>query len=120
MALKVAIASNDRQSINEHFGRARHFLIFEWVEGHFKLVEVREIASPHCGGSQHDGNAVNTIVELLSDCRFVLASQIGPGVIKLLGLKGIKGFSITGFIDQVLAKLAVWPEVKNFKNQEVL
>jgi predicted Fe-Mo cluster-binding NifX family protein len=120
MALKVAIASNDRQSINEHFGRARHFLIFEWAEGHFKLVEVREIVSPHCGGSQHDGNAINTIVDLLSDCRFVLASQIGPGAIELLGLKSIKGFSISGVIDQALAKLAELPEVKKSKNQEVL
>ena len=117
MILKVAVASHDRQSVNEHFGQARHFLIYELIEDQFQLGEVREIDSPHCGEFQHDPAAIAKTAELLADCRFVLASEIGPGALEALRLKGIKGFAITGSIQQVLAKLAVSPEVKNTKNR---
>ncbi len=119
MSFKIAIASSDNQTINEHFGRARHFLIFDLVDSRFTLAEVREIASPHCGGVQHDAAAVENIVELLSDCRLVLASQIGPRVIELLRIKEIKGYAVSGLIDQTLARLASSYEVKNYlKNLE--
>ena len=113
MAFKIAVASNDGQTINEHFGRARHFLIFDLVEKRFMLAEVREITSPHCGGEQHDNNAIDNIIQVLADCRFVLASQIGSGAIERLGLQGIKGFAISGPIEKTLEKLAVSYEIRN-------
>ena len=115
MSIKAAVASNDGQSINEHFGRARHFLIFDLVEEHFILAEVREIVSPHSSVAEHDSNAIDRIIEALADCRFVLAGQIGPGAVERLGLHGIKGFTISGSIDKVLEKLASSYEIRNLQ-----
>ncbi len=118
MPFRVAVASSDGREINEHFGWARHFLIYYLTEGKFKLGEVREIDSPHCGAVQHDGAALDEIAESLSDCRLVLASRIGPGAAQLLRLKGIQSFEVADSIDQTLAKLVNSYEVKNYQRSQ--
>ncbi len=114
MSFKIAVVSNDGQNINEHFGRARHFLIFDLVDKHFKLVEVREIISPHCDNDQCEHHDIDHILEALEGCHFILASQIGPGAIRQLESHGIKGFAISGSIDQITEKLLNSYEVKNY------
>ncbi len=114
MALKVAVASNDGQLINEHFGRAKHFLIFRLLDEHFILSEVREVESPHTTITQHDEEALDKMIKSLSDCYLVLADQIGAGAITLLRQNGIKSFAVSGSIRQALDKLAVSFEVKNY------
>lgn len=114
MSLKVAIASNDGQNINEHFNTAKHFLIFHLRDNHFRLAEVREIESPHCYEAGHNWETLSQISELLADCYLVLASKIGPGAVELLKSKGVKALGISGSIDRVLAKLVASYEVKNY------
>lgn len=114
MSLKIAVASNDGQNINEHFGRARHFLIFDRVDEHFKLVEVREIIPPHCAQEPQEHHDIDSLIEVLKDCRFILANQIGPGATQQLASNGIKGFAVSGTIDQIMEKLQNSYEVKNY------
>ena len=119
MPFKVAIASNNNQTINEHFGRARHFLIFDLVEQQFKLTEVREFAAPHTYGQSHNMGEIMNMVNSLADCQLVLASQIGPGAAKILEIKGIKSYAVSDLIDSTLEQLAASAEVKNYlRNQE--
>ena len=47
MAYKVAVTSSDGKFINQHFGRAQQFLIFEIDdEGDYKFLELRK-NDPH-------------------------------------------------------------------------
>ncbi len=114
MALKVAVVSKDGELINEHFGRAKHFLIFRLLDERFVLSEVREVESPHTSITQHDAETLDRMIKSLSDCYLVLADQIGTGAITLLRQKGIKSFAVSGSIRQALDKLAVSFEVKQY------
>jgi len=99
--LKVAVASSDGVTINEHFGQARQFLIFEVEEdGSYRQLEQRQIL-PFVGGEtaghSHDGT-----VNQLAGVDAVLALQIGPGAAGSLQARGIKSFGVKGLIDKAL------------------
>ena len=102
MPFKVAVASSDCKFINQHFGRARQFLIFEIKDtGGFQYLALRENAPP-CGVQEHDNDLLEKTVDLVSDCKFVFASQIGPGAAGILISRGIQPRAVPGFIEDVL------------------
>jgi len=106
MSWKVAVASTDGKFINQHFGRAKDFLIFQWENASFLFLERRPTDSV-CGYSEeeHD-NALLSAVENLADCQAVLAAQIGPGAKNILLSYGIKPYVVINFIEEALGKLA--------------
>lgn len=100
--MRVAVASSDGKVVNQHFGRATRFLIFELErDGEFKYITTRENVPP-CSGGEHDPGLLNNTVNLLLDCQAVLVSQIGPGAEKLLLAKGIKAMQRPNFIEAAL------------------
>lgn len=106
MSLKVAVASGDGKFINQHFGMASQFLIFELnADGTHKFLELRE-NKPACGVEGHSDLSMDESVELISDCQVVLASQIGPGAIDILLAKGIEPYLAPTFIEDALKELA--------------
>lgn len=114
MAYKVAVASSDCKFINQHFGRARQFLIFEIKEsGGFEFLALRE-NTPPCGVGEHDDRLLGKTVDLVADCKVVLASQIGPGASDILLAQGIHPYSRPGFINDVLKRLTV-TRIKNLR-----
>jgi nitrogen fixation protein NifX len=104
MAYNVAIASSDGKVINQHFGRATQFLIFEVDEGKFKFQELRE-TKPFCNSGKHDDNQLLAATEGLADCKAVLVSQIGSGAATMLRNKGIESYDVRDFIEDALVKL---------------
>ncbi len=106
MAYRVAVASSDGKVINQHFGRSRQFIIFD-IDGQesYSFVEIRQNIPP-CGLEQHEENAMERTVNLLSDCKAVLVSQIGAGAEQALAARGIQAYCIRDFIDGALSKLA--------------
>lgn len=98
---KVAVASTDGISINEHFGRAKEFLIYEVEQGGaYQLLE-RRPNNPHCSG-EHDHHTADATAGLLADVKVVLVSQIGPGASKALQSKGVTALTLSGSIDKAL------------------
>jgi len=105
MSYKIAVASTDGKVVNQHFGRADKFYIIEVNDkNEFKLSETRETAAA-CQGGSHDDNGLELTVELLSDCKYVLVSQIGPGAEYALSKKGVTAFAIAHYIDEAVTKL---------------
>src|SRR6266568_820763 len=101
--LRVAVASNDGNSVNEHFGRARSFHIYEVNEdGSSHLVEQRAI-TPHCPGNSELAHSSDATVEQLSDVDAVLVAQIGPGAQSSLNRKGIRSFALSGPVEKALS-----------------
>jgi nitrogen fixation protein NifB len=97
----IAVASSDGVSINEHFGQAKHFLIFDVKkDGTYQEQERREIL-PYVGGTEASHSHDGTVAQL-GGVDVVLALQVGPVAAESLQSKGIKAFSVKWLIDKSL------------------
>lgn len=102
MSFKVAVASSDGKYVNQHFGMAKQFLIFEIDdEGEYKFLELRKNV-PACDVGGHSEDAMARSVELILDCKAVIASQIGPVAVDILVSHGIEPYISPTFIDDAL------------------
>jgi nitrogen fixation protein NifX len=105
MAYKIAVASTDGKVVNQHFGRADKFYIVEVNEKEeYTFLETRETGAA-CQEGNHSVESLENTVSLLSDCKYVLVSQIGPGAEFELSKKGISAFAISHYIDIAVGKL---------------
>lgn len=114
---RVAVASTDGKVINEHFGRASRFLVFE-INGTetFKFIETRE-TYPVCRPEGHHQQGLELATQLLQDCRAVLVSQIGPGAAATLQQRGIRPIVRPDFIDTALAEYALMAANNQIQNK---
>ena len=98
---KVAIASTDGITINEHFGRTEEFWIYESDEiGTYQFIERRKNAL-----TEPKDHHVTT-VQLLADVEVVLVNKIGPGAESQLRREGIIALSVSGSIEKALNSYA--------------
>lgn len=89
--MKVAVVSSDGKVINQHFGNASRFLIFEVDCGEIQFIEDRE-TTPLCG-SAYNGNKNDSlcrIICLIKDCEALLCARIGRKPREELIKNGIK------------------------------
>ncbi|MDR1967056.1 MAG: hypothetical protein LBQ36_10120 [Synergistaceae bacterium] len=109
MTVKIAIASSDLNNVDTHFGRCGAFVIAEVDEEHksYRLTEVRDVTAPcpSCGRLGEEDDAIERVVEALSDCSFVVVSRIGRWPDSLLYSRGIASVEFTGPIDAAIEKL---------------
>ena len=81
--MKIGIASDDKKSIAQHFGRTRGFVIADIVDGKVKSKEYKEnfFTSHNQPGrsEQHGehGHSHSSILTPLRDCDVVLARGMG-------------------------------------------
>lgn len=110
MPLRIAVASEDGRHIQQHFGRARQFMICEIVGSEATVIEVRE-NKPACGsawlddGIGHDEDWMNRSVDLVSDCDAVIAARIGPSAVELLERRGVRAFVNADTIERALSRV---------------
>lgn len=105
MSYKIAVASTDGKVVNQHFGRADKFHIVEVNhKDQFSYIETREIKVA-CEDGGHSEEGLAHTVDSLSDCKYVLVSQIGPGAEHALSKKGVTAFAISHYIDEAVSKL---------------
>lgn len=118
MSYRIAIASTDGKVVNQHFGRADKFYIIEVDDKNeyaYKETRRTEIV---CQGGSHNEDALARTIDLLSDCSYVLVSQIGPGAEYALSRKGITAFAIAHYVDEAVTKLIHYNSEVKLKNQE--
>ncbi|MBI5460376.1 NifB/NifX family molybdenum-iron cluster-binding protein [Methanobacterium sp.] len=102
MSIKVAAASSDGKHVNQHFGKAQKFLIFEIKDnGKYEFIELRE-TDPRCGG---DPDLKEKTINLISDCDILLVSQIGTGAREKLLNRGVRPVIMPVFIEDALEKV---------------
>lgn len=75
----IAIASTDGETVNEHFGRAKRFLIYDVTAENKALITVREVESLSTGDKQHpfDPERMATVTEAVKDCSRIYCTKIG-------------------------------------------
>lgn len=87
MTVKIAFASSDRRAVNQHFGAAGAFAIYELGESETRLVAVAEFIETAMDG--HEGKLAAK-VELLADCAAVYCNAVGASAIQQLLAKSIQ------------------------------
>ena len=101
---KVAVATSDGFEVNEHFGHAKFFRIYELGESEYTFLEVRDAVAVCQHQLGHDTTRFDKIIELLSDCDALLVQKIGEGAAAYLIQKNVRVFEVSGSIDAVLKK----------------
>ena len=101
---RVAAATSDGFSVNEHFGHANFFRVYDLRENGYDFVEVRDAVAVCQQRLGHDTTRFDKIIELLSDCDAVLVQKIGEGAAAYLISKNVRVFEVSGSIDAVLKK----------------
>lgn len=102
---KIAVASKHGKLIDQHFGYASEFTIYEVADGNFKLVENRKVEK-YCTGAEEcesEESRRDTIVEALRDCNAVLTMRIGYHAKQRLAQKGILSVESCDIIENGLA-----------------
>jgi len=94
--MKVAFATIDGKNVDEHFGRAGMFAIYEMTDSGHQFVEMRRFADgmdmavvdTRDTGQLHD-SAVQNKVDKLADCKLIYVTEIGGPSAARLVKKGI-------------------------------
>lgn len=98
---RIAVASESCQLVDQHFGRARSFLIYEVDGNEATWLETRS-CTPYCQGGHGETSSLDQIINLLRDCEAVLASRIGVGPDDRLRQAGIEPVQVYEPIETAL------------------
>ena len=102
--MRIAVASSDGKMVNQHFGKATQFLIFDVDSEKIELKETRSNMPP-CGSDEYQGHsddALGRAISLIADCEAVLCSRIGMGAAAELMSRNILPFEVGDFIEEAI------------------
>jgi len=104
----IAVASKDGKEINQHFGHAERFLIYDVEKDDAKLVDERTVERYCSFDPEHPlrGLLLRGIAEALAGCRAVVTAQMGEHPKGELEKLGVEPFVTSGPIRQTLVELA--------------
>lgn len=94
--MKVAFATTDGITVDEHFGRAGKFAVYDVTHGSHQFLELRKFADgmdqavvdTRNTGPLHE-KAVQNKVDKLADCKLIYITEIGGPSAARLVQKGI-------------------------------
>lgn len=101
---RLAVATSDGFTVNEHFGHAKFFRVYDINQSGYDFIEVRDAVAACQHRLGHDTTRFDKIIELLSDCDALLVQKIGEGAAAYLIAKNVRVFEVSGNIDAVLEK----------------
>ena len=103
--LKVAFASTDRTRVNQHFGAAEGFVVYEVTPEKATLVGVAEFAEEAMDGNE---DKLGAKVDFLDGCAAVYVMAIGASAIKKLLAKGVQPIRVdeVDAIDDLLVEIS--------------
>ena len=93
----AAFASVDGLNVDEHFGHARYWQIYDF-SGDGEFVETLKMP-PVCGGSCSDNFA--PAYELLKDCAALFVAKIGEPAAAYMLSRGLKVYEAAGSVDKI-------------------
>ena len=115
--LKIAVASRSGVVVDQHFGQAEQFYIYESDGISSRLVETRRLGAPGCACAPRafseaekegpDGGKILRAVEAVADCKGVLALRIGRSPERKLAERGIAVFATYDDIDKAVREAAL-------------
>jgi nitrogen fixation protein NifX len=126
-ALKVAFATSDMVTVNQHFGSAKSFAVYAVNKDQTQLMEAAQF-----GVLSQDGNEekLSVKMDLLEGCAAVYCQAIGASAINQLIARGIQpvkvheGSKITDLLVDLQTELTVGPSswlakaINKYKNPD--
>ena len=111
-ALKIAFATSDMTTVNQHFGSAKSFAVYAVNKDETQLLEAAQF-----GVLAQDGNEekLSVKIDLLAGCAAVYCQAIGASAINQLIAKGIQpvkvheGSKISDLLVDLQTELTVGP-----------
>lgn len=85
--IKVAFASSDQTRVDQHFGAAEGFAVYEVTPGKATLVGVAEFPEEAMDGNE---DKLGAKIDFLEGCAAVYVMAIGASAIKKLLAKGVQ------------------------------
>lgn len=104
-SIRIAVASSDGIVVNQHFGRARSFYVYQINDKEAVFVEKR-IGRPFCHGGEHDDEDLQDAIDLLSDCKEVYVLEIGAGAEGALKERGLQSVKYRGLVEKAVLERA--------------
>ncbi|HSH69350.1 MAG TPA: NifB/NifX family molybdenum-iron cluster-binding protein [Deferrisomatales bacterium] len=101
--MRIAFVSTDGKTVDEHFGRANRFLVFDRTETGLEPVAERPVSPLSTGDPAHtfDAGRFASIAEALEDCQRIYCTRIGERPAGELAARGIEAVVYEGAITQV-------------------
>ncbi|MEQ9551626.1 MAG: NifB/NifX family molybdenum-iron cluster-binding protein [Coleofasciculus sp. G3-WIS-01] len=99
--IRVAVASKGGGLVNQHFGHAKEFEIYEVDCEQARCID-RRLVTPYCQGGYGEAEVLDNIIQTLSDCQAVLVSKIGNCPKEQLQAKGIECVEAYDVIENVV------------------
>ncbi|MGF1491387.1 MAG: nitrogenase cofactor biosynthesis protein NifB [Microcoleaceae cyanobacterium] len=96
----VAVATKGKRLVNQHFGHAKEFQIFEVDGVEAKFVGHRKI-DQYCQGGYGEDATLGGVIKAIEDCKGVLVSKIGDCPKHELLEAGIQPYEAYDTIDKV-------------------
>ncbi len=118
MAYKIAVASSDGKNVDLHLGSSPFLKVYTAEGLSFQFLEDRKVdvsseteggcqgggcSGGNGGGCSGGGNPQS--VEIVADCRAVVAAKVGKNARRLLELKAISVFDIEIPVEEALSKI---------------
>lgn len=102
--LKVAFATTDRKTVNQHFGSAKSFSIYAVNQDRKHLLNISEF-----GELKQDGNEDKLAIkmDLLEGCTAVYCRACGASAVKQLIARGVQPVKVSegALIDELIEEL---------------
>lgn len=114
ISILVAVATKGGGRLNEHFGHAKEFQIYELNAGGAKFVGHRRV-DLYCQGGYGDEDSLETVIRAINDCTAVFVAKIGgcpkDGLLKA-GIEPVDQYayefieqSVIGYFKDYIAKI---------------
>ena len=92
----IAVATRGGGLVNQHFGHAKEFVIYEVNAHSIEFIGHRKILD-YCKGGYGEEAALEGIINTISDCKAILAVKVGPcpqRELKKAGLEVIEAYDV--------------------------
>lgn len=112
-AYKIAVASSDGIVVNQHFGRADTFYIYEIRERVIsETLEIRHV-EPVCNGGDHNDEQLIENIRQFQDCKYLLVSRIGMRAASQAEQFNIIPMELPGIIEDSIKKLVSYEAINH-------
>ncbi len=103
--MRIAVASKSGKEVDQHFGHAERFLVYDYSKSGSTLVREVEVDKYCSFDPDHPlrHNRLDGIAQGLHDCKAVVSAMIGDYPKQELKKAGIEALSTVGSIEQALA-----------------
>ncbi|GBE40181.1 MAG TPA: dinitrogenase iron-molybdenum cofactor biosynthesis protein [Nitrospirae bacterium] len=101
--MKIAIATTDGLTVNEHFGKAKKFFIYDATSEKLDLLTEREVEPYATGQKDHTFDKVRfqEVAKVLEGCEKVFITKIGDEPAAALKAMGIEPVVYEGAIKDI-------------------